>query len=258
MTEPRAEQRSILWALVELKQPLEKVLRELSQVEWDSDEELVTVRPEHVSAVLERFKAGALDAESVERWANSVEGREDIGLEQSHRALLQAVIFELANPSLQGPLTLAVADRWIERLSERAKIRFPFTNTTGDDEIETMWALKRDDGYEIDNIPFYVKEIALGDVVAATPDADGALWYSELIRPSGHSTIRLLFSNVASVGAVRDELRRMGCSSELSDIPRLVAIDVPPSAPYEQVKAFLDRGEAEGRFEYQEACLGFL
>lgn len=143
-------------------------------------------------------------------------------------------------------------------MSERAKIRFPFTNTAGENETEAMWALKCNDGYEIDNIPFYVKEIALGDVVAATPDADGALWYSKLLRPSGHSTIRLLFSNVAAVGTVRDELRRMGCSSEVSDIPRLVAIDVPPSVPYEQVKAFLDRGEEEGRFEYQEACLGFL
>jgi len=28
--------------------------------------------------------------------------------------------------------------------------------------------------------------------------------------------------------------------------------------PYEKVKAFLEQGEHAGRFEYQEACLGFL
>lgn len=139
-----------------------------------------------------------------------------------------------------------------------SKLRFRFQNSAGEDETETMWAIKRDDGYELDNIPFYVKELALGDIVDARPDADGALWYSELIRPSGHSTIRLWFSREEDVESVREALRQMGCASEGSDLRRLVAVDVPPDVPYEKVKAFLDQGEAAGRFEYQEACLGFL
>jgi hypothetical protein len=80
-------------------------------------------------------------------------------------------------------------------MKERSKLRFRFQNAAGEDETETMWVIKRDDGYEIDNIPFYVKELALGDVVDAKPDASGVLWYSELIRPSGHSTIHLWFSS---------------------------------------------------------------
>ncbi|WP_257463255.1 DUF4265 domain-containing protein [Archangium lipolyticum] len=38
---------------------------------------------------------------------------------------------------------------------------------------------------------------------------------------------------------------------------RLVAVDVPPEEPYEKLKAFLEQGEHAGRFEYEEACLGF-
>jgi hypothetical protein len=121
-----------------------------------------------------------------------------------------------------------------------------------------MWTLRRDDGYEIDNIPFYVKELALGDVVSAQADAEGALWFSRLVRPGRHSTIRLWFSNEHDVQPIRHELKRMGCASEVSDLPRLVAVDVPPNIPYEKVKVFLDQGEQAGIFEYQEACLGFM
>jgi hypothetical protein len=143
-------------------------------------------------------------------------------------------------------------------MSERSKLRFQFKSSAGEDETETMWVKELEEGYEIDNIPFYVKELALGDVVAARPDASGVLWYSELIQPGGHSTIHLWFSREEDVEPERETLRQMGCASEVSDLPRLVAVDVPPDAPYEKVRAFLEQGEAAGRFEYQEACLGFL
>jgi len=143
-------------------------------------------------------------------------------------------------------------------MNDHIKLRFPFTNSRGEGETETMWTLQREEGYEIDNIPFYVTGIALGDVVGAEPDVDGVLWYSTLIRPSGHSTIQILLSSENDVDLVREELARMGCASEVSDIRRLVAVDVPPGVPYETVKAFLDRSAKAGTFEYQEACLGFL
>ncbi|GMU67322.1 MAG: hypothetical protein AMXMBFR36_35960 [Acidobacteriota bacterium] len=141
-------------------------------------------------------------------------------------------------------------------MSDLVKIRFPFTDSEGKEEVETLWTRSRDNGYEVDNIPFYVKELALGDLVAAESDSDGALWYSGLIEASGHSTIRLWFSNKHDVQAVRNRLRNVGCASELSELPRLVAIDVPPNVPYSAIKELLDDWEKQGALEYQEACLG--
>jgi hypothetical protein len=83
---------------------------------WDSERELVTIRPAHVLKVLSRFRSGALSAEQVEKWANAIEGREDIDLEAQNRELLREAIFALANPDLQGDITTDVADRWIERI----------------------------------------------------------------------------------------------------------------------------------------------
>jgi hypothetical protein len=123
-------------------------------------------------------------------------------------------------------------------------------------DAETLWVLPKEDGYEVDNIPFYVRSIACGDLVAAQPDGDGMLCFSGLVRASGNSTIRLLFAREEDVAAVREELRQMGCDSEVSDVSRLVAVDVPPSVKYEGLKAYFEEGERAGRFEYEEGCLG--
>lgn len=135
------------------------------------------------------------------------------------------------------------------------KIRFAFENTRGETEVESLWAIERQEGYEIDNIPFYAQSVACGDIVSVQQDESGLLWFSSLVAAGGHSTIRLLFVREEDVARARDQLRTMGCASEVSDLRSLVAVDVPPAANYESVKTFLDSGEREGCFEYEEACL---
>lgn len=122
-------------------------------------------------------------------------------------------------------------------------------------EVESVWATPTDGGYRLDNIPFYARGFAVGDVVSATADRDGLLRAAGLVTASRHSTIRLWFADAANVQKVRDELRSMGCASEL-DLPRLVAVDIPPEIPYERIRTYLDDAERAGVFEYEEACLG--
>jgi len=138
------------------------------------------------------------------------------------------------------------------------KVRFAFTNSYGETEVESLWAKKCDGGLEMDNVPFHVKEVALGDVIATEEDKDGLLWFSRLVKASGHSTVQLWLAEQEDVSAVREKLRQMGCISELSELPRLIAVDVPPEISYDEVKIYLEEGAARGIFDYQEACLGFL
>lgn len=139
--------------------------------------------------------------------------------------------------------------------STHVKILFKIKKNDGICEIESVWAKVVPEGYKIDNIPFYAFGIAYDDVVEATLDDDGMLNFSKLIIASGHSTIRLWVAEEQSVKKIRDELREMGCSSEL-EIKRLIAVDVPPFASYTQIKKYLERQENNGVFEYEEACLG--
>ncbi|MFS8066930.1 MAG: DUF4265 domain-containing protein [Byssovorax sp.] len=124
--------------------------------------------------------------------------------------------------------------------------------------MESIWAIEREDGYEIDNIPFCVKSLSVGDLIAARRDENGLLWFTKMLKPSGHITIQILFSREEDVASFRAQLGQMGCESEGGDMPELVAVDIPPTVKYEDVKNLLDEAEHEGRLEYQEACLGFL
>ncbi|WP_437912480.1 DUF4265 domain-containing protein [Sorangium sp. So ce302] len=137
------------------------------------------------------------------------------------------------------------------------KILFKYDSGIPDHyEVESLWAIPHEDGYQLDNIPFYAREVADGDVVTARRGPDGDLWYDSLVKPSGHSTIRLWFAREEDVQKTREELRALGCASELSDLPRLAAVDVPPNVPYSLVREKLEQGEQDGMFEFEEACLG--
>jgi len=65
--------------------------------------------------VLERFVSEALTAEQVEAWANAVEMREDV--EYGGSSLQARFLHSLANPVLDGALSLASAKEMLLRLA---------------------------------------------------------------------------------------------------------------------------------------------
>ena len=134
------------------------------------------------------------------------------------------------------------------------KILFEIEGENGSIETESLWAIPVEAGYKIDNIPFYARDVALDDVVQAEPDDDGMLRYTGLVEASGHSTVRLWFSDTKQVASVREVLRQMGCVSEV-DLARLVAVDVPERIPYAKVRAYLDIQENAGILDYEESCM---
>ncbi|MDP2825168.1 MAG: DUF4265 domain-containing protein [Sulfuritalea sp.] len=144
-------------------------------------------------------------------------------------------------------------------MTDRVKILFEYdSGALGSTEVESMWAIPTIEGFKVDNIPFYAHEISAGDIVSASPDPGGMLRFEALVTPSQHSTVRLWFAKdrESDVPRVRQELRDLGCPSELSDLPRLVAVDIPPTISYDIVRDLLDSYENVGLLEYEESCLG--
>jgi hypothetical protein len=122
-------------------------------------------------------------------------------------------------------------------------------------ETETLWALVTEDGYyQLDNIPFFVRGIASGDVVAAHEE-DGMLVFDRIVRYSGHSTLRVVVFKGTDVKSVRDELCSLGCETEGSHLPSLFSVDVPPDVDLRAIQGFLAKGEADDRWGYEEGCL---
>jgi len=99
-----------------MQEPLAEISVQLRAFSWDSNEDLVVLWPAHVVGVLERFLGGELQSHDVHDWADLIECREDIGFDPQHADVLRDVIFQLANPELQGQLDRDGAARLIARL----------------------------------------------------------------------------------------------------------------------------------------------
>jgi hypothetical protein len=108
----------ILDALLGFDHALPSLKTELESLAWDSEGPHATLTKPHATNVLTRYLSGELSTEELEEWANLIEGREDIGIEQSEAGLLEEFIFELANPILTQALSPESASQWLRRFQE--------------------------------------------------------------------------------------------------------------------------------------------
>lgn len=136
------------------------------------------------------------------------------------------------------------------------KILFEHYNTPeGILGIESAWG--ESVGFlscRLDNILFYAKEYSLNDILTLK-EINGEFFVTGLLKPSGHSTVRILFNNFSLIETTRNELRNMNCESEISDVRILISVDVPPDVDYFVIQEYLFAGEAKGGWAFEEACI---
>jgi hypothetical protein len=121
-------------------------------------------------------------------------------------------------------------------------------------DYEEFWSTPMGEGrFRIENIPFFAKGLALGDIVSAALEEE-VLRFQEVVEASGHSTIRVIVSSEDAVPAVVERFESLGCATETS-YDRLVALDVPPSVSLDDVREKLDLGYAQSQWDYEEACI---
>jgi hypothetical protein len=165
-----------------------------------------------------------------------------------------------SNPSSPSRIPLNAA-------GEHTRIRFDLEQ---DDsgcppaDSEMMWAvLVGDEQYRLDNIPFFICGVSYCDVVTAYKGTDGLHRFKDLVRESGHSTLRIILHEKQSkkeslddrVKVLRDRLKLLGCSSEKSHITGLISVDVPPEVSLASIRDFLDKGTKQDLWGYEEATI---
>ena len=101
--------RSMLSAIIRLEPRIRDLAASLAELSWDADP-VVTLTRKDITVVLDRYSRGEIDAVTVEEWANIFECREDIQFEPGSEELILQAIYDLANPALQGELSLIVHD----------------------------------------------------------------------------------------------------------------------------------------------------
>lgn len=142
--------------------------------------------------------------------------------------------------------------------NESVKIRFnldkdedgypPFTS-------ERLWARKLDDDlYEIDNIPFFVRDLSLGDRISVDAAAPGGLVYRGTRERSSNSTIRVFIIREDVRTALFGEIEKSGAEYELGAIPDMVAINIPVNSDVAGLLRYLDEASREKALEYEQAA----
>lgn len=145
-------------------------------------------------------------------------------------------------------------------MSLPVKILFRFHSSVLDEEtVETLHAEIISEAlglYKIDSIPFYVPQLACGDIVVAEyDDGEAHLTYRETIEHSGNSTVQvILLKHPENVGSVRELFREMGCESEGYCIGYFV-MHIPADLDYMPVKIRLEQLSATGELDYAEPLL---
>jgi hypothetical protein len=112
------ERKKAVEDLVVRRGPVSEALLRLKRFPWDSDTELVILTRADALRLLDEYLQGKLTSDSCTEWADAVEVRNDIGLEEGYEDLLKDFIFELANPKINVPLTPSSAGKWKTRLGQ--------------------------------------------------------------------------------------------------------------------------------------------
>ena len=145
---------------------------------------------------------------------------------------------------------------------DRIKVWFRFVPREGwlPYDTEGLWGtVVSGDTARIDNVPFLQDGVAQGDVVRFHTDPEGVRWARERVVPSGNCTVRVLPKPSGPLGrsarAVHDKFAPFGIGGEVfSDALPLVALNVPASADFAEIKAVLETGQHEGWWHYEVGC----
>jgi hypothetical protein len=70
----------------------------------------VTLTCGHIDSILDRYLRGTLRANDVQRWADAVEGRDDIQYCEAQESEIAEVLFRLSSPEITGALSPGSAE----------------------------------------------------------------------------------------------------------------------------------------------------
>lgn len=124
---------------------------------------------------------------------------------------------------------------------------------------EALWAQPLGDGrYILETPPWYVREMAVDDIVQVAVHDDGTLWIAGLVTAGGRLTVRVLPLADGPLGgdaaAVRVVFAPLGVrTGPPSPEHGIVALDIPGDGDLRAIKALLIAGESDGSWDVDES-----
>ncbi|WP_063742769.1 DUF4265 domain-containing protein [Flavobacterium psychrophilum] len=140
------------------------------------------------------------------------------------------------------------------KTANKYKINFDYYDLEDKLSVESVWAIKEDNYYRIQNIPFFIPNIAFGDLISVEID-ENELYFDEIIETSENSTLQVIFFDEKDVKTITTKLQSFNCGWEGSHLSRYISINVPKNENYFELKEYLTQLTNSKIIEFKEACL---
>ena len=97
---------TILRHLITYDVDIASIRNQLKLLSWDSNTYFATLSAKDIIRIIERCLKNELTFDQISEWSNLIEGREDIGFHSKEAPVVKQIIFELANPEIEGVLSI--------------------------------------------------------------------------------------------------------------------------------------------------------
>ena len=118
---------------------------------------------------------------------------------------------------------------------------------------EQLWCRQvSDDTFEVCCIPFFLYDVALGDLVQTAPQAEREYVVAGVLRRSGRYVFRVYFAGpmLGHRESAVDQLTTMGSLLEWSS-PSLLAVDARDATHAQEIATYLTERESQGHLVYE-------
>jgi Domain of unknown function (DUF4265) len=123
--------------------------------------------------------------------------------------------------------------------------------------VETLWVKSVGDGnFQIDNSPFFVRDLAVGDVVEGEGASGELLRFLGKVSSGGHSTVWVMALTDKARRSLAAEIKDLGCRVEDSPWPSLLSVDVPDQMHLDELHRHLTVLASTDQVEFVDACIG--
>lgn len=142
-----------------------------------------------------------------------------------------------------------------------ARIRFDLEVDDGFPPISSEFLhgkIISDGAIQVDNTPFFVEGIAVGDIVNCRVSANqNTFEFEHVVKHSGNKSISVIFIDGAAEPIVREEMKKMKLYYEYAKFPEydMMAISVENEADFDRLTEFLSDFQRHGKISYAELCV---
>lgn len=121
-----------------------------------------------------------------------------------------------------------------------------------DGRFEQLWARQlSDDTFEVCCIPFFLSDVALGDVVQTEPAGGRRYVVARVVQASGRYVFRVWFGETAYPrDEIAQKLEALGGLLEWSSV-NLLAVDARDEQHAQEIADYLSEAEARGELIYE-------